>query len=92
MGLPLSELGLSTSDTVQVEHTLVLSLAPSWREPVQQAIRIWGNTSRSILGTLRIVGYGVATFLVLYGVSKVIDSINKGSSRKRLDSTDNDDE
>mmetsp|Transcript_2981 Transcript_2981/g.5088 ORF Transcript_2981/g.5088 Transcript_2981/m.5088 type:complete len:84 (-) Transcript_2981:62-313(-) len=80
----LSDLGRSPDDRVQVEHVLVLSLAPTWREPLLRALQTWSDTSKLTLGTLKIVGYGVAAYFVLAGISKVIDSI-QGKDTKRLD-------
>lgn len=66
---PLDDYGVS--DKVTVEHLLVISLA----EPLRQAIGVWSKSSKGTAKSLEILAYAAATFLVLTGVSRIIDSI-----------------
>lgn len=83
----LSDLGLTSDDEkISVEHVLVLSLAPNWREPLLRALQTWSDTSKATIGVFKVIGYGVASYLVLAGVSKVISAIR----RRQIDDTSND--
>jgi hypothetical protein len=66
---PLDDYGVS--DKVTVEHLLVISLS----EPLRQAIGAWGKSSKGTAKSLEILGYAAAAYLVLTGVSRVIDSM-----------------
>ena len=74
---PLSDLGMTSGEKITVEHILILSTSAAWEETIRRAITAWGNSSRDTLGIFKVVGYGVAAYLVLCGVSKVIDSTKK---------------
>jgi len=89
MGNPLKEMGIQ-EEKITVEHELKLSLGEGCREPVMSAISIWGETSRLTLETLQIVGCGVASYLLLSGISKLVDTILK--ARFTRDKKNDDDE
>jgi hypothetical protein len=76
MGI-LSDSGMSTSDKITLEHVLILSTSAAWEEVIRRAITLWGKSTRDTLGIFRVVGYGLAAYLVLSGASKVIDSLKK---------------
>jgi len=81
--MSLRDYGLSsTGEKIQVEHILVLSLSSSWEEPVRRFLKAWGESGKSVVNTFQAIGYGVATYLVLAGISRVIDSTRWSQSRK----------
>jgi hypothetical protein len=63
------------SDKIAVEHVLILSTTTAWEETIRRAIKTWGDSSRETVGVFKIIGYGLATYLVLCGVSRVIESL-----------------
>lgn len=74
---PLSNLGMEPTDKVVVEHVLILSTSAAWEETIRRAITLWGKTTRETVGVFRVIGYGLAAYLVLAGTSKLIDSLKK---------------
>jgi hypothetical protein len=76
----LRDFGLTSgSEKIQVEHILVLTLSPAWDETMRKCLKVWSESSRSTLKTFHVIGYGLAAYLVLAGVSKVIDSLRKNN-------------
>lgn len=71
---PLDDYGVS--DKITVEHLLILSVS----DPLRQALVAWGNSSKGTMKSFQILGYAAAAYLVMAGVSCVIDSIR--SKRK----------
>lgn len=81
---PLSDLGMSSGDDkVTVEHLLVLGVSKTLEEPLRKALVMWGESSTSLVRSMKVLGYAAATYLVLTGFSRFIDSL--GRSRRRLD-------
>lgn len=79
----LRDYGLASSgEKIRVEHILVLSLSSAWEEPVRRWLQVWGESSRSMLKTFQVMGCGLAAYLVLSGVSRVIDSLRQDSRPK----------
>ncbi len=82
MGNPLAELGLSTDEKFSVEHAIVLSMTKSMEEAVKHVLVTITKSSKEANRTMKIVGYAVATYLVLSGVAKVIEASNKSKDDK----------
>ena len=69
-----SDLGMTSGEKITIEHVLILSTSAAWDETIRRVVSVWGRHSRETLGTINVVGYGFAAYLVLCGISKVIDS------------------
>jgi hypothetical protein len=76
----LSDLGMTSGEKITIEHVLILSTSAAWDEAICRIVSVWGSYSRGALGSLNAVGYGFAAYLVLSGISKVIDSTKKKDS------------
>lgn len=82
MGNPLRDLGLSDiagsadhGDRMQLEHNLLISFSsPLVEKHVLKALNSFSEMSRATSKAIRVIGYGIAVYLVLFGVSKVIQS------------------
>jgi len=77
MGNPLKDLGLSDGgDHMHLEHALSISLSSSLMEKqLLQALHSFSETSRETSKAIKIIGYGVAAYLLLLGGSKVIEAV-----------------
>jgi hypothetical protein len=82
MGNPLRDLGLSditgsanNGDRMQLEHTLLISFSsPLVEKHMLKALSSISEMSRATSKAIRVIGYGLAAYFLLYGVSKVIQS------------------
>ena len=73
----LSDLGVTSGEKITIEHVLILSTSAAWDAAIRQMVSVWGSYSRGAMGSMNVVGYGFAAYLVLSGISKVIDSTKK---------------
>jgi hypothetical protein len=73
----MKDYGLSDTGEMKVEHLLTLSLASSIEKPFLKALLAITESGRDAAKALKIVGYGVAGYLFLLGISKVIDASGK---------------
>jgi hypothetical protein len=84
-------MGVTNSDKVVVEHLFVLSVSAAWEEPLRKLVVAWGEGSQSTMKAAKVFGYAAAAYLVLSGVSKVIDSL-MGAKRTGGENDDGDDQ
>jgi len=85
MGNPLKDLGLSEGEHMSVEHALAISLSTSLETQLLRTLNSFTETSRETSKAIKIIGYALATYLVLLGVSKVIEAAKNSSA---IDSTE----
>jgi hypothetical protein len=86
MGNPLRDLGLSdiagsssNGDHMQLEHRLLLSLSsPLLEKHVVKALSSFSEMSRETSKTIKLIGYGLTAYLILLGVSKVMQAASAG--------------
>jgi hypothetical protein len=79
----LRDFGLTSgSEKIQVEHILVLTLSPALDETMRKWVKLCSESSRSTLKAIHVIGCGLAAYLVLAGVSKIIDSLRKNNRPK----------
>ena len=83
MGNPLSELGLSTDEKLSVEHAIVISMTTSMEEALRQTLVTVTKSSKDANRVMKVIGYAAATYLILAGVSRVIEA--SSSSRRKMD-------
>lgn len=81
MGNPLSELGISTDEKLTVEHAIVLQMSKSMEEALRYTLLAVTKSSKEANRTMKIIGYAVASYLVLAGVARVIEA-SSSSGRK----------
>lgn len=87
MGNPLRDLGLSdiagsssNGDHMQLEHRLLLSLSsPLLEKHVVKALSSFSEMSRETSKTIKLIGYGLTAYLILLGVSKVMQAASAAS-------------
>jgi len=68
---PLSELGLSSSDQIAVEHKIVLAATSTLDAHLRALVKTSSECSRRSVRILEIVGYGFAAYLVLSGEKSI---------------------
>jgi len=64
----------SNSDTIKVEHIFVFSWSQKWEDCLCKLTHGLLDLSEALTHSIRILGYGIATYLVLLGSSKLIAS------------------
>jgi hypothetical protein len=74
---PLSDMNMITGEgeTIKVEHILVFGLSGALDKALKAATAAWGRSCKNSFDTVRVVGYGLAAYLVLMGTSSFIDAV-----------------
>mmetsp|Transcript_24799 Transcript_24799/g.36387 ORF Transcript_24799/g.36387 Transcript_24799/m.36387 type:complete len:88 (+) Transcript_24799:256-519(+) len=80
-GNSLADLGLSSAESLTLKHELLISPSESLARPLCRALTSFSDASHESSKAFKIVAYGVATYLVLMGVARVIE-VSKSSSRR----------
>jgi len=84
--MSLRDYGLSDNGEMKVQHALTISLSAALEKPFLKAIGSLSEAGKDAAKALKIVGYGVASYLLLLGFSKVIESSRKLLRGSRRDS------
>ena len=81
MGNPLSDLGLLDSGNVQVDHTILVSTALDMA--LCRALNALSDATKETSKAVNIVGCAAACYLVLLGISRVVEASKsiKGSPK-----------
>jgi len=72
----MKEAGIS-SEKIEIEHVFIFSLNEKWEKTVQKAADILLDLAGETIYSLRIVSYAASACLVLWGTSKLIQSIRE---------------
>lgn len=86
MVVPLSELGLG-DQKIQVEHTIILATTAALEKPIKKILAACGSSSERTMKTVEVIGFGIAAYLVLAGVAKVIEAVGNQRSSSRSNSS-----
>jgi hypothetical protein len=71
---------LDAADTIKVEHVFTLQMDEKWEKPLKRFVDGWLKISFHWMESFQIVAYGIAAYLVLVGVSKLVESANHGKA------------
>lgn len=68
-------MNLLESDTVKVEHHFTFNVSEKWEKPLKKVVDSLLDISYQWADSFRIVGVGIAGYLLLIGSARLIDSI-----------------
>ena len=88
MGLA-GELGLSDESKINLEHKILLTAASSLATPLADTLRVISQTSRDASKTFKIVGYAAASYLIMAGIARIIESLSISSSKTLCNNDEN---
>jgi hypothetical protein len=75
----LSDVGLTSSngDKIIVEHVIVLSTSKPWEDILRQGFGLLLESAREVISIGKVMAYGITGYLILSGISKLMDSRNR---------------
>jgi hypothetical protein len=68
-------MNLLESDTVKVEHHFTFNVSEKWEKPLKKVVDSLLDISYQWADSFRIIGVGIAGYLLLIGSARLIDSI-----------------
>jgi hypothetical protein len=77
---------LDAADTIKVEHVLTLKMDEKWEKPLKRFVDGWLKISFHWMESFQIVAYGISAYLVLVGLSKLVESANHGKAGSKKSS------
>ena len=72
------------SDTVKVEHFFTFNVSEKWEKPMKKVVDSCLDLSYQWADSFRIIGVGIAGYLLLIGTARLIDSIKAKPSSKEI--------
>mmetsp|Transcript_12063 Transcript_12063/g.18160 ORF Transcript_12063/g.18160 Transcript_12063/m.18160 type:complete len:99 (-) Transcript_12063:197-493(-) len=76
----MNELGLLGDQKIELEHTIILATTAALEKPIKKILQACSSSSERTMRTVEVVGYGIAAYLVLAGIAKVVEAVGKQSS------------
>jgi len=70
----LADLGLSTSDTIKVEHQFTFNIGDKWEKPLRKVAETLVTAGFHWAESFRIIAMGLSAYFVLAGLARLVEA------------------